>query len=76
MKSKIIQDQESEQQIAYPILMQEVTYGYVILFTSEQTGIVVYGVGIYKIGAHSHHWTSATNKEAWEPFKGKIELSN
>lgn len=84
MKSTISQsNQEPEQKLVYPVLMQQSTYKYVVLFCSEQVGVVVHegtkisqGNPIYNLGYYSHGWLPATNAEGWRKFEGKIELSN
>lgn len=75
MKSQIIKNEQESAEIAYPILMQDTTFGAVVLFNSENEGIVVHGVGNYKMGDQCSHWT-ATNKEYWKKFQGTIEISN
>ncbi len=84
MKSTIIPNtSESEQPLKYPILMEHPHYKCVVLFHSEQAGIIVHegrkdsgGKPVYYLGFHSPNWISPTNKEFWKPFEGKIELSN
>lgn len=75
MKSKIIKEIQKSEQITYPVLMQDTTFGAVVLFSSENKGVVVHGMGNYKMGYHYSHWT-ATNKEYWKKFQGTIEISN
>lgn len=84
MKSKIIPNiSESEQPLKYPILMEHPHYKYVVLFYSEQAGMVVHeGIKnsqekpIHNLGHYYHAWRSATDAGSWRKFEGIIELSN
>lgn len=61
-----------EPKIEYPILMQNVTFGHIVLFYALNRGILVYGGNL----GYSTPWCPATDEKIWKRFDGKIELSN
>ena len=44
----------------------------IVLFTSKNTGIVVFTKDYYETGFYSTHW----NGENFKHYSGKVELSN
>ncbi len=77
MKSKIIPNTSESEQIVYPILMEHRKYKYVVLFNSEEFGVVLsVGTTSFKLGFYANVWHPATDEQHWKPFEGTIELSN
>lgn len=67
-----------QKEISFPILMKDTKSEFVVLFVSEQEGIVVktdskYG---WKVGSYSMAWVSCKHRSEWIPFEGTISLSN
>ena len=49
---------------------------FVVLFTSEKSGFVVWSNRATKKLGYNGDWIPATDKETWEEFKGEITLKN
>lgn len=77
MKSEIIKEPQESEQITYPILMEHLTNGYIVLFYSEREGIVVHEGEkfTFRMGQRLT-WSSAMRKDIWKSFKGEIKISN
>ena len=64
----------------YPMLITWTCPGqkrFVILATSEKTGMVVYSENVtYPVGYYSNDWNILTNKEHFSYCKEKISLQN
>lgn len=71
MKTKITE--KGTKGISYPCLKIKNGTGIVILFTEEDTGIVlIKGEDEFEVGNYDTSW----NEKSFENFEGKIELSN
>jgi hypothetical protein len=74
MKSKIIESNSSES-TSYPCLKKhKVVSGLVVLFNARRAGMVVNEAknGMHKLGEYDNIWL----ENNFEPFAGRIELSN
>lgn len=79
MKSKVTENPKIESR--YPVLMKLIDKyredGQIVLFTSQNTGIVVgNGTDMNPLGFYSNNWSKADDEKVWKRFNGKIELSN
>lgn len=70
-------EDKQEQEITYPCLMRNKVIGFVVLFSSVKTGVVLHkGEDSFPdIGHYFNDWVSATNKSLWEPSP-PVTLSN
>lgn len=60
----------------YPVLMKDTRSDLVVLFSSEQSGIVMNPNDEYKFGKKLDIWNSCEDPREWTKFQGVIELSN
>lgn len=67
-----------QKEISFPVLMKDTESGLIVLFISEQEGIVVKTDGQYgwKLGNYSKAWVSCKHPSEWIPFEGTISISN
>ncbi len=72
MKSTIIENIEAAE-LDFPFMMKEQD-GYIVLFESEESGVVVNtgGKTSVKIGEHRDYWENCSFK----PFHGSVTLEN
>ena len=82
MKSELEINNSNEQsvkELKYPVLMKNVNYDYVVLFTGEKEGVIVYSnEDMCVLGRNNDCWISANNTEHWEKLDPEytIKLSN
>lgn len=62
----------------FPILMSNTEWDFVVLFTSEYHGIVVYSTDSDRPIGYEHgcQWISCFDKDVWKEFDGNILLTN
>jgi predicted glycosyl hydrolase (DUF1957 family) len=78
MKVELIESKPESEEIKYPILMQSMANGQIVLFLENQVGVLIVesNASSWLTGHYSDSWINATNKSVWQLFKGKIVLSN
>lgn len=75
MKSTKILNSAS-QKVEFPILMSYEDNSFIVLFSSEKVGTVVWSEEeMYKAGHHDCDWNLVSGGD-WKPFDGKITLQN
>lgn len=75
MKSTI--DTSTKPEAIFPVLMQSVANGYVVMFTGENTGTIVYDPNnFYGLGNYGDDWQEWYKEEYWKKFEGTITLEN
>lgn len=63
--------------LRYPVLMQAVGNGHIVLFSEETKGTVLYGGEAHlAVGHYTDSWKPATNRDNWAPFTGTLPLRN
>ena len=68
---------ETKKELDFPILMEAVSSGKMVLFTSEKAGTVVeISSSSDEVGYYSDRWIDASNTEYWKVFEGELRLSN
>lgn len=73
MKIDITPANKQEPELTYPVLMEALNTGNLVLFTAPTSGCALRHVS----GIHTgQSWIEATNKTTWKPFIGTITLSN
>lgn len=75
MKSEI-QEVAEQAAITFPCLMQSTDSPLVVRFTTPCAGVVVIGDGLYLVGQYREDWVPFYEESEWQPFTGKITLSN
>ena len=74
--SKLKRIDTDASEVAFPQMFSHKN-GFIVLFTSATTGIVVYDPGKYHhLGKFSPDWVSCKNNKTWTPFYGSIELES
>ena len=69
----VVNDGQLSEEIKYPCLMKENTCDLVVLFTSSCKGTVICTSSDWLyVGEYCNEW----NMDCFNPFKGKITLSN
>lgn len=77
IKVECVEVEKKTKSIEYPIIMESVSNGAVILFTELTSGVLLRpGLAGERIGDWSDDWIRATYSEAWRPYKGEIKLYN
>lgn len=76
--SEVIEEKEDHVEIDFPILMKSRCSPMVVLFMQERQGTIIVPSGSIqnRLGNHFTDFSSCRDKNFWEPFKGKITLSN
>ena len=59
--------------ITYPVARKSLHSGLVVLFASEQCGLVIVGDSGYKVGIWATDWAYAYDTEAWEAVEVTID---
>ena len=59
--------------ITYPVARKSLHSGLVVLFTSEQRGLVLVGNSDYDVGNWATGWAYAYDTEAWEAVEVTID---
>ena len=59
--------------VTYPVARKSLHSGLVVLFTSEQRGVVIVGDCIYDVGELGTAWVYAYDTEAWEVVEVTID---
>ena len=59
--------------ITYPVARKSLHSGLVVLFTSEQRGLVLVGNSSYEVGNWVINWAHAYDTEAWEAVEVTID---
>ena len=76
MKTKIAERQDEFGEIKFPVLMKGVNSPLVVLFTSEECGLVVVGFEDKEVGSYDTDWVKCSNVKKWKKFPDSIILSN
>ena len=63
---------KAEEKIKFPCLMQLIDASFVVLFKSEDEGVIIVPDDNHYVGDHSVMW----DIEKFQPFEGEITLSN
>lgn len=76
--SEVIEEKEDHVEIDFPILMKSKSSPMVVLFMQERQGTIVSPVESTQnsLGNYFTDFSTCYDKNFWEPFKGKITLSN
>ena len=59
--------------VTYPVARKSVRSSSIVLFASEQSGVVIVGDLIYDVGYWATDWVHAYATEAWEAVEVTID---
>lgn len=67
----LIQERES-----FPIIKRSMISSLIVLFTSSDTGMVIFGDSMYSVGYYAHDWAPYDDVDNWETFDRVVSLFN
>lgn len=67
----LVQERES-----FPIIKRNMGSPFVVLFTSRDTGMVIFGDSTYRVGYYANDWAPCDNADNWETFDRCVSLFN
>jgi len=72
-----VKQEEEKVEYGFPILMEAERTGLIVLFTSENVGVVIDGGGsTWCVGEYSDKWLPCSYVTHWKKFTGTITLGN
>lgn len=67
----LIQDRES-----FPIIKRSMTSSLIVLFTSSDTGMVIFSDSMYGVGYYANDWAPYDDVDSWKTFDRCVSLFN
>lgn len=72
-----VKQEEEKVEYGFPIIMEAERTGLIVLFTSENVGVVIDGgSSVWSLGEHCTDWFPNHDKIHWKKFTGTITLGN
>ena len=70
--------EEEKVEYSFPMLMEAVGTGFIVLFTSETVGVVINKGSsvLWAVGEYCDEWLTCDDKNHWKKFTGTITLEN
>ncbi len=66
---------QQEKEIKFPLLMQKVLKGTIVLFLNETTGVVVHSDDSSDIGYYSDNYCLFDDRKHWKPLPNGVKVT-
>jgi len=71
MNSVFNENEKEVQEIGFPVMAQSLQHGFIVLFTEEKAGTVIFDPALtHGMGYYGFSWASISRVDKWKILKG------